>query len=68
MGDVVRVKVIEVDLKRQRIGLSMKLGYLPWRSGPAVPGGAVTPGGSGRERQLSLEEQVQMLREKFKRL
>jgi len=29
VGDVVRVRVIEVDLKRQRIGLSMKLGEPP---------------------------------------
>jgi uncharacterized protein len=34
-GDVVKVKVLEVDLKRKRIALSMKLG-----EGPARPAGA----------------------------
>ena len=87
MGDVVRVKVIEVDLKRQRIGLSMKLGDPPWRSErrpgsraePGVrPGQGVPPepgrAGRGRagqprvKRPLTLEEQVRMLQEKFKRL
>lgn len=80
VGDVVRVRVIEVDLKRQRIGLSMKLGDPPAEEGPAAsrrgPGAAGAPregrrGGPQRrrpERELSLEEQVRRLQEKFKRL
>jgi uncharacterized protein len=32
-GDIVRVKVMEVDVARKRIGLSMKLGDAPTRSG-----------------------------------
>ncbi|MDT4846930.1 hypothetical protein FQZ97_809740 [compost metagenome] len=32
-GDIVKVKVMEVDVARKRIGLSMKLGDAPARSG-----------------------------------
>jgi len=32
-GDIVKVKVMEVDVARKRIGLSMKLGEAPGRSG-----------------------------------
>jgi protein Tex len=35
VGDVVKVQVIEVDLKRQRIGLTMKLGDPPKEERPA---------------------------------
>jgi uncharacterized protein len=39
-GDIVKVKVMEVDVARKRIGLSMKLGEAPGRSGGPA-GGAV---------------------------
>ena len=32
-GDIVKVKVLEVDIARKRIGLTMKLGEAPSRSG-----------------------------------
>jgi len=35
LGDIVKVRVIEVDLKRQRIGLTMKLGEPPAPEAPA---------------------------------
>lgn len=35
VGDIVKVRVIEVDLKRQRIGLTMKLGEPPAEERPA---------------------------------
>jgi protein Tex len=38
LGDIVKVRVLEVDLKRQRIGLTMKLGEPPApEAGPAAP-------------------------------
>ncbi|WP_137922187.1 Tex family protein, partial [Hydrogenophaga sp. 2FB] len=37
-GDIVKVKVMEVDVARKRIGLSMKLGDAPGRSGGASGG------------------------------
>ncbi|MGE0429751.1 MAG: helix-hairpin-helix domain-containing protein, partial [Hydrogenophaga sp.] len=39
-GDIVKVKVMEVDVARKRIGLSMKLGEAPARSGAPGSGGA----------------------------
>ena len=39
-GDIVKVKVMEVDVARKRIGLSMKLGEAPGRSGGPAGGGA----------------------------
>jgi uncharacterized protein len=39
-GDIVKVKVMEVDVARKRIGLSMKLGEAPGRSGGSAGGGA----------------------------
>ncbi len=47
-GDIVKVKVMEVDLPRQRIGLSMRLDDDPGqqRSGPN-PGRGPRPGGDG---------------------
>lgn len=76
VGDVVRVRVIEMDLKRQRIGLTMKLGDPPAEEKPR---GARRSRGQGRgrpgdlqgklqERATSLEEQLKLLQEKFKRL
>jgi uncharacterized protein len=48
-GEIVKVKVLEVDLKRRRISLTMKLQEGPRPSGPAGtrPGGPVA-GDSGR--------------------
>jgi uncharacterized protein len=42
-GDIVKVKVLEVDLARQRISLTMKLDARPESRGPA-PAGALRPG------------------------
>ena len=42
-GQVVRVKVIEVDPKRQRIALTMRLGDKPGQSATAPPGRAARP-------------------------
>lgn len=39
-GDIVKVKVMEVDVARKRIGLSMKLGEAPGRSGGPAGAGA----------------------------
>jgi uncharacterized protein len=36
-GDIVRVKVMEVDVERKRIGLSMKLDAAPRQSGDRGP-------------------------------
>jgi uncharacterized protein len=33
-GDIVKVKVLEVDVARKRISLTMKLGEAPRRDGP----------------------------------
>ncbi|MGI4983489.1 MAG: S1 RNA-binding domain-containing protein, partial [Janthinobacterium lividum] len=59
-GDVVQVKVMEVDLKRQRVALTMRLddevgatgGGAP-RSAGSANGGAGGAGGAGRERGRS---------------
>jgi uncharacterized protein len=39
-GDIVKVKVMEVDVARKRIGLSMKLGEAPGRGAAGPAGGA----------------------------
>ncbi|WP_058615366.1 Tex family protein [Tepidimonas taiwanensis] len=50
-GDIVRVKVLEVDVPRRRIGLSMRLDAQP---GPATGRGAVPAGrGPGRAREAA---------------
>ncbi len=47
VGDIVKVRVIEVDLKRQRIGLTMKLGESPAEERQARrPDGPTRPQGS----------------------
>jgi protein Tex len=47
VGDVVKVQVLEVDLKRQRIGLTMKIGAPPAPeqrpAGPGIGSGPVRP-------------------------
>jgi uncharacterized protein len=47
VGDIVKVRVIEVDLKRQRIGLTMKLGEPPKAERPAGGQGQQRPGNMG---------------------
>jgi uncharacterized protein len=42
-GDIVKVKVMEVDVERKRIGLSMKLGDAPPRQGGAGHGNRFEP-------------------------
>jgi uncharacterized protein len=44
-GDVVRVKVLEVDLARKRIGLSMRLDD----AAPPAPADAASRGGGARQ-------------------
>ncbi|MDL2336588.1 MAG: Tex family protein [Pseudomonadota bacterium] len=48
-GDVVKVKVLEVDLSRQRISLTMKLDAVPAERGPggAAAGNRFQPAGRG---------------------
>jgi uncharacterized protein len=49
-GDIVTVKVVEVDLKRRRIALTMKLQDAPRPTGPAsAQGGARTQGPRSNE-------------------
>ncbi|HLO01510.1 MAG TPA: Tex-like N-terminal domain-containing protein [Symbiobacteriaceae bacterium] len=50
VGDIVQVRVIEVDVKRQRIGLTMKLGEAPKAERPAAGDqvGAPRPAGAGQ--------------------
>ncbi|MET0450853.1 MAG: Tex family protein [Mycobacterium sp.] len=55
-GQVVRVKVLEVDVDRQRIGLTLRLDDTPQQRGPGKGGGgqgkgAPARGGSARGRQ-----------------
>ena len=38
-GDIVKVQVVEVDLARQRISLTMKLGQAPQAGGPSIKKG-----------------------------
>ena len=57
-GDVVKVRVVEVDVKRKRIGLSMRKddgtagrgapGERPYSAGAAPAGGGKAPAGSGK--------------------
>lgn len=82
VGDVVKVQVIEVDLKRQRIGLTMKLGEPPAaekKPRPAarpVPQPAPKPGPKSAPKPVarpmaqpqSIEDQLKALQERFKRL
>jgi uncharacterized protein len=52
-GDVVKVKVMEVDLPRKRIALSMRLDDVPGeaRGGRPAQGGDAAPGGGGGNRR-----------------
>lgn len=52
-GDIVKVKVVEVDVARKRIGLTMKLGdALPRRDAPG-DNRFQAPAGGGRQRQAA---------------
>jgi uncharacterized protein len=48
-GQVVKVKVLEVDLPRQRIALTMRMGDEPTKrhDNPGAARGNARPGGSG---------------------
>ncbi len=46
-GDIVKVKVLEVDVPRQRVSLTMRMDDKPGPAGPAQNGSA-TRGGAGR--------------------
>ncbi|MCG5501262.1 Tex family protein [Ectothiorhodospira lacustris] len=48
-GDVVKVKVMEVDLERKRIALSMRLDDEPGREAPGRPSAREARGGQGRK-------------------
>jgi len=50
-GDVVRVKVMEVDLERRRIGLSMRLQDEPGRTAAGAPSRPATAGAAKTPRQ-----------------
>ncbi|SBS70625.1 transcriptional accessory protein [uncultured Mycobacterium sp.] len=50
-GQVVRVKVLEVDVDRQRIGLSLRLGDEPKNNQAKASGRSGTPAGRGERRQ-----------------
>lgn len=50
-GQVVRVKVMEVDVERQRIGLSLRLGDQPQRDKRPDRTAASRPGGKGSPQQ-----------------
>jgi uncharacterized protein len=58
-GDVVKVKVLEVDLQRKRIALTMKLDEAPARGRPAEsqPGSRGAPPPRGRDSQQGGREQ-----------
>lgn len=73
VGDIVQVRVLDVDLKRQRIGLTMKLGEPPAEerrpapaqrpvSGPRPAGPAARP---PAPKGSSMEEQLKALQDKF---
>ncbi|MDR6355945.1 uncharacterized protein Q3H58_002616 [Pseudomonas psychrotolerans] len=48
-GDIVKVKVMEVDVPRNRVGLSMRMGDTPGEKVDGKPGGQAR-GGSGKPR------------------
>ncbi len=50
-GQVVRVKVVDVDVDRQRIGLTLRLGDTPKRDQPKRPEQGTRPGPSRERRQ-----------------
>jgi uncharacterized protein len=59
-GDVVKVKVLEVDLQRKRIALTMKLDEAPARGRPAEsqqPGSRGAPPPRGRDSQQGSRDQ-----------
>ena len=49
-GDIVRVKVMEVDIPRNRVGLSMRMGDTPGEKVDGPRGGA-RQGGQSRQQQ-----------------
>ncbi len=64
VGDIVKVRVIEVDLKRQRIGLTMKLGDPPAQE-QRPRGGKKGGRDRARPKGKSLEDQLKALAAKF---
>ncbi|WP_431232031.1 helix-hairpin-helix domain-containing protein [Mycolicibacterium psychrotolerans] len=50
-GQVVRVKVVDVDVDRQRIGLTLRLGDTPKRDQPKRPEQGTRPGANRERRQ-----------------
>jgi uncharacterized protein len=57
-GDIVKVRVVEVDLARKRIALSMKLGDTPGRSGAARENRFEAAGRGGRSRPAAPTDTV----------
>jgi protein Tex len=57
-GDIVKVKVMEVDIQRQRVGLSMRMDDEPGRSGPAASGPGNSGGGRGGVRPANAVRQA----------
>jgi len=62
-GDVVKVKVLEVDLKRQRIALSMRLSERP----APTPRPAVAPAGPALPKPAAVDTANSALAEAFAR-
>jgi protein Tex len=56
-GDVVKVKVLEVDLQRRRIALTMKLDEAPARGRPEPQGGARGASPPSRPQQRGREQE-----------
>jgi uncharacterized protein len=50
-GDIVRVKVMEVDIPRNRVGLSMRMGDTPGEKVEGPRGGGSRQGGQPRQQQ-----------------
>ena len=56
-GDIVKVKVMEVDIPRQRVGLSMRMSDTPGEKADTMRGGGNNRGGQARgERKPSKPE------------
>lgn len=55
-GDIVKVQVVEVDVARKRIALTMKLGAAPARRDGAERSAAYQPGGHGQRMRVGHNE------------
>jgi uncharacterized protein len=67
-GDIVKVKVVEVDVARKRIGLTMKLGEPTAKRGAPGENRFEGPAGSQRARQSASVPQVSAMASAFAKL